>query len=718
MHAFIKKCSPGIMVMIFLLLTGAISSAPAQQEVKWMAAGSLQNWFSSLGCEIEVGRSSGADQQDGLQWPGWYPYQDAEAAKGFWIGAKNWTDASGKLWDYKVVHVGPRVRGTGEFIPVLFEMVSKYPPPDVTVDGSPSTGKTIENNRVDPTMKADRMINNTVATALGITMNRKILQFSNQFHDNYLIFDITFTNTGDINGDGVSELPGQTVSGLYFYWQYRLAPCADTRYVIGNGTSWGMNSMNDVRGDGFRLPTTGAEDTDDAVDIPGVYTAPHMRAQFTWHGKFPSFTQYDNVGGPIWVPYYDKTDTTGRIGAPQFVGHLTIHADKSATDQTDDFSQPSTTSFVGSDEANTSGNDQFNISRMTNEYVNWMSVGHKAPPTQQSPGGYTYPRHVWNVENAGKFDEPTGDPALSTPGGFSSADGYGPYTLAPGQSVHIVIAEGAAGLSRAACIRIGRWYRANYAAAPAANSKAKNDSVFTGKDSLFQTFRRAIANYKSGYAVPAAPAPPSSFTATTGDPINLSWDVVNPSDPNLKGFRVFRAVGRYDGDYIPIATLDPSVRSFNDASAERGVAYYYYVVTIGDPALNTGAALTPRDTLFSNRVYTQTFTPVYLQPKRPPGQKLSDIRIVPNPFVISSALAFPNEPDKIAFYNIPGQCKISIYTELGELITEIRHTSGSGDEYWNSITSSRQVIVSGIYIVVFEDLDTGQRTIQKLSVIR
>ena len=100
---------------------------------------------------------------------------------------------------------------------------------------------------------------------------------------------------------------------------------------------------------------------------------------------------------------------------------------------------------------------------------------------------------------------------------------------------------------------------------------------------------------------------------------------------------------------------------------------------------------------------------------------MSDIRIVPNPYSISSplgSLRFEGEPDKIAFFNIPGYCKIRIYTELGELIKEIDHTDGSGDHYWNSITSSNQVIVSGIYIVVFENTQTGERIIKKLSVIR
>jgi hypothetical protein len=100
---------------------------------------------------------------------------------------------------------------------------------------------------------------------------------------------------------------------------------------------------------------------------------------------------------------------------------------------------------------------------------------------------------------------------------------------------------------------------------------------------------------------------------------------------------------------------------------------------------------------------------------------MDDIRIVPNPFSIASAAAtlrYSDEPDKIAFFNIPGYCKIRIFTELGELINEIDHTDGSGDAYWNSVTSSKQVVVSGIYIVVFENTKTGERVIKKLAVIR
>jgi hypothetical protein len=230
-----------------------------------------------------------------------------------------------------------------------------------------------------------------------------------------------------------------------------------------------------------------------------------------------------------------------------------------------------------------------------------------------------------------------------------------------------------------------------------------------------------MANYNSGYTIPSEPPPPSVLNVNSGDPIALTWDVFNASDPNTKGFRVYRSTGRYDGNYELIHEGGPTERSYDDNTAIRGVAYYYYVVTVGDPLLNTGVGETPTGVLLSNRVYTQTFVPAYLKAKRPPGQTMADIRIVPNPYSISSdpsALRFSGEPDKIAFFNIPGKCRIRIYTELGELVNEVMHTDGSGDAYWNSNSSSRQVIVSGIYIVVFEDLQTGEHAFRKLSVIR
>lgn len=74
---------------------------------------------------------------------------------------------------------------------------------------------------------------------------------------------------------------------------------------------------------------------------------------------------------------------------------------------------------------------------------------------------------------------------------------------------------------------------------------------------------------------------------------------------------------------------------------------------------------------------------------------------------------------------------IRIYTENGDLINTISHENGSGDETWKSNTTSRQVVVSGVYIVHFtvtaDYLDPvtgqlkyakGETAYQKLIIIR
>ncbi|HTO93175.1 MAG TPA: hypothetical protein VMM80_02345 [Bacteroidota bacterium] len=691
LRVHLPNATPVIVTLTALL--AAVAPAFAQFEARWMAVGSLHHWFASTGHEIEEGRV--AEQQDGLQWPAYFKYQDMDAASGLWVGVTNWTDATGTHFPVKVVHVGPRDAGTGEFFPVLFHTTSRFTPPVVIVDGAPSTDKPLTNDDVDPALKCDRMIINTCNTAIGVTMTRRILAWGQAYNDNYFIYEYTFTNTGQTTGTTAAPLASQTLSGFTVFFQSRYSVCFDTRYEFGNPTGWGINTINDARGDGVK------------IDPPGQ----QFRCRFAWHGRYPGFAAYDDIGGPMFTPALpasDVSDTVGRLGNAQFVGTVTLHADHSAIDTTDDPSQPSTTLYVGSDDPLNSQNDQFNIAKMQQEYA-LMTSGHMSP------------RHADRVVPDGNFDQQTNDPSVgsdgrSSSGGQSNADGYGPYTLAPGQSIHIVMAEGAAGLSRERCIAIGRQFKAGTITA-----KAKNDSVLTGRDSLFQTFARAMANYNSGYNVPQPPLPPRDLTVTSsGDKVQLDWGVYDPSDPNLRGFKVYRSVGRWDALYTLVDSVGPTTRSFADANVARGPANYYYVVSVGVPNAVSNGTTPLGAVLSSNRIFAQSYDPAYL--KRQAGHSMDSIRIVPNPYSIASDVSrlrfSQNEADKIAFFNIPGYCKIRIYTEVGELIKEIDHNDGSGDAYWYSNTSSGQVIVSGVYIVVFEDSRTGQRVMRKLAVIR
>lgn len=62
---------------------------------------------------------------------------------------------------------------------------------------------------------------------------------------------------------------------------------------------------------------------------------------------------------------------------------------------------------------------------------------------------------------------------------------------------------------------------------------------------------------------------------------------------------------------------------------------------------------------------------------------------------------------------------MKIYTERGDLIWIKDHNDGSGDELWDSFTSSGQIVVSGVYILYVEvtadltDPDDPTRTFKK-----
>jgi hypothetical protein len=350
----------------------------------------------------------------------------------------------------------------------------------------------------------------------------------------------------------------------------------------------------------------------------------------------------------------------------------------------------------------------------------WVVRGHKSP------------RHFDLVG-----DKPV-DGFSPSLGGFQGQAGYGPYTLKSGEEIHIVIAEGVSGISRELCYSVGADWLAGKCTPPPGtdiskvqgatpNDKAKNAWVFTGKDSLIKTFRRALANYTSGFVLSKGIQAPKTFeVASGGDRIILSWANNAESDPSFTGYKIYRSAGLWDKNITKTtwqdykyellfecgkSTKNPTiVNRYEDKTPVRGFTYYYYIVSVSDGSTSNGIPL------YSNRQLTQTNDPASL--RRPPESSLARVKVVPNPYNIKAqTLQYVGENDKIMFLNLPPECKIKIYTETGELINEINHNDGSGDASWNSITSYNQVVVSGLYIAYFET-PSGESTYRKFVIIR
>jgi len=666
-------------------------------ETKWIAIGDLHNWYSSAGNEREVGRRGLiSDQQDGLRWPAQYDWQDCQAAKALWIGATNFYDANvKKTYDYKVVHVGPRVLDdVSEIMPQEFNMYGRYDHPAVFVDGLPGSGMMYgmdEVDEIDENLPSDRMIYNVVNTALGVTLTRRVYAFTNQYHQNYHIFDYVLENTGIIDNKGTIQ--EQTLEGLVLFFQYRYVPAREAGAyglnVLPQSATWGHNTINDMV---FEHPVTGDP----------------FRAQFAWLGEH-SVATFSTIGGPA------KT-LDGHLTAAQYVGVITLHADTSPSDSTDDPDQPFTTMYIQSDLPITSGNSQFNDVKMAAEYA-YMTLGHPAKRHGEDVGCPT----PIDCGVAANTYVRAGDPG--NPGGYSHGQGFGPYTLAHGESVHLVIAEGAAGINREMGYEIGKnWLEDNSpftlpekagrtytGGGPTTGTLAadfyKNVWVYTGEDSIFQTFERAVDNFSRGFDIPEPPRPPNVFEVNSGgDRITLTWSYSAGIPANVAGFEVYRAIHQPDTSYEMIfacgaGTNHPDiVMRYEDAAAVRGFDYYYYLIAYDDGSTNDIAPAVP---LMSSKFWTMTSEPAYL--RRPPGDNLANIRIVPNPYNIKAQeLQFGTGSNRIMFYNLPPFCVIKIFTERGDLIKTIEHIDGSGDEAWNSVTASKQNVVSGLYVAYFE----------------
>ena len=710
-------------VLLFMGVTGA-QKGYAQFDQKPMAIGDLHMVYTATGGQQEYYNQGpnhlelNPEFQDGLL-----------RADALWIGAKNVEGKDGTQYDSRVVHVGPRTTGFGEFFPVSFTKTVRYEPPTVTVDGNETLKEDKGFDEVDPNLPSDQMIEIKSHTLLGVTLTKRIYGWAQGAHDDYHVQEFVLTNTGQASGEENGALEGQTAEDVYLHFQKRHTH--QERSAIP-GQEWGANVMNDVVGDG-------QEDYD--VDFA---------AQYTWNGNSPG-ADMDPLGGPAWndSPFFlEDGDDQGELTTTQFVGTVKLYA----PDSPDKPRQPSMTGHIDADHPLTSGNSAFN-EQMQREYRFMSTADRSTDDFELGDGSHHYPHHANIADQDGDFTTVMGegDPKLGKAGGYTSAFSYGPYDLAPGESVRIVIAEGVASISKEARVEIGQAFKATAngggrgatdAFAPIeydANGNGtiesderlgKNEWVMTGRDSLFQTFERALANFDASsngsgeltsYGIPQPPAPPSEFSVESGvDQVSLNWS--RGSDPP-GGFEIYRARGRVMGqyennyNYERIAEVDGSTRSYSDTDVTRGAQYYYYIQAVGNEN-NDGTAMTPTGKpLKSNRYLTQTWDPASL--KRGPGDSVSEFQIVPNPYNVAADQEVRwDQQDRLGFLDVPGNCIIRIYTEMGQLVETIRHDDGSGDEFWDHTTADRQLVASGLYIAVVQNLDTGAVAKKKFVIVR
>jgi hypothetical protein len=779
-----------IVILAFVLLS-SVSIMHGATRWKWIGIGSLQNFFYDTGSEYE--EVVYAQQQWGFCWDAFYRDQDMQAAKGIWIGAKDFFDpVMQTTYPYKVVHNGPRnvtdveIR---EFMPQEMKLVARFDHPEVYVDENEACdlinadqARNDDIDEIDPNIKADRIFVNTLNTSMGITFTRKIYAVSQQNYDNIHIHEFEFENTGIYNQDG--NVHQQTLKDVYFHWQWRDAICqegcwngsytATHRHWISTSVRdvrWGYSMMNDVIGEDQANPVTVSPYEDktglDAQDDSGNW----MRGYVSWMGKWGDFN-YDNIGSPnvesVVHNGFPPIDD-GRLGAAQYKGMVVIHADKSPSDPSDDRSQPRSNAYINSNDlhTNTAGMDQYDAGTMAQKYQKYIGNGDMGSHAEK----------VWESKDgdAGAFSKE------NQAAGYSQMLAFGPYTMAPGDKIKIVWAEAADGLGHDYGYFIGQqWYKARYDNKTVEvvdpdnpgstmtinkdNADAwKNAMVYTGRDSLMKSFRRAINLYNAGFyeGIPEAPQPPEKVEIfSTEDGVKINWTAsAAQTHPNFEGFKIYRAFIEKDSTYRVV--LDCNISKDNNLDAYRvgnssdefeytdieplrGQNYYYYIVSYDDGSQNQ---IAPGKPLRSSPFYTRTNRGATV--KSPPAPRedidIDDfdltnpadrkalmnqlVKIVPNPInVRNEQIQFKGNVNKLLFAGVPSGCRIRIFTERGDYVTDI--TQSEAGYAWYLTTEWQQILVSGVYIAYLEmeedfenpktgvQLKKGDTIIKKFIIIR
>jgi len=241
---------------------------------------------------------------------------------------------------------------------------------------------------------------------------------------------------------------------------------------------------------------------------------------------------------------------------------------------------------------------------------------------------------------------------------------------------------------------------------------------------------RVIAVFENGYVVKSVPEPIVTGQAHDGV-VTLEWDCrIDTSyiDPDtatntLQGYRIYKTedARRQMWDFVDSMAMGDYATGVTERLLYRWVDddvvsgfYYSYAVTAYDSSgFESGIASLGAET-----------NVVELRPASAPGCDLVDIKVVPNPFVISARWErdrLGNPPvgqpiRELAFVNLPEECTIKIFTLDGDLIRTIHHTNGTGTEYWDVRSDFNRMIVTGVYFYHVTS-DQGEH-LGKIAIIR
>ena len=703
---------------------------------QWLDIGAYHHAYSESGA-----RHWAAETPTGKEYPAILRHSTHNLSNAFWIGIKNWTDPQGVHYPYYVARLGPNEQGAFYTYPIQNKLIGRYNDTIVEVNGEPSFDNEAILDQIDPGLPADRMVHNVNNMVMGITVDRKIYAYTNEYHDNYHVKEITYCNTGNIDDDEEIELPDQTLHDVIFYSINRWTGSEQSAYATDSAQRWGRYTVHDVVGDGHE-------------EYPVDFTAQYAWAGWTHNGLFGS---YSDQGGPLFSDELDVVapgDSIGRLSGATMMGQSVIHADRTATDPSYDTGQPAYIAWIDNDSQIYNGREPgvYSPSRpATHESL--YEQGIVAPLRFNGTEECTDCRRAY--PHMAEFNQPNGlfwdysaqdfNLTGAFAGGFSATTGYGPYEMGPGECINIVESEGIAGLSFDASVKIGRAFkragsdRNTTVIEYDANGDGSidttpfdYDNVFVGteaqtkdqwfmsaRDSLFRTFYRArdlheASQGMSVYPIAEPPRPPTRFSLWSRPRhIDLEWTPA-PDGPAITHWELYRtehwednlyASGCLDDPSIAcgyelVATLPADSTTYADTGIAPGIDYFYYLQAVGESQSDDPEAIhgTPGGVpLRSGRYLTQTYTPVRMLS----GVASEDVDL-PGRFQLHGNYPNPFSGETRIRYELPAAADVElvVYDILGREVEVLVRAFQAAGRHEHSFSPGG--LASGVYIYVLQ----------------
>ena len=571
----------------------------------------------------------------------------------------------------------------------------------------------------------DQIVESTYKNVMGVEVKRRLLFWSQNYNDNYVIIEVELTNMGV---DKNSTIVQDTLRNFYF--------------------SMNMGANNNYYPLGISPSFAGSERPNYGYIWQHYYGArpgDSLRVFYFYNADNP-LSPGDDMGSPI-------ISQRGRLANTNFTFYSILHASETPfTDPSkdiDDPLQPGVT-YIGTETRMpnpSAGQDPYNSKAY------WLVRGGFAARNPM-PDAYPNTFHMINNDELGNPNFSAFEAGTISGVNSKNFSSFGPYNFPPGHKLRFVYVVGTAGIGFEKSKEVGQkwlagtledppnmpdpntgWFPQNFAFPTDATEmdKRKDRWISMGIDSMMQTARRAKWNFEHNYQIPKAPPPPETFElrgSGLNDGVFITWKGTEAENqPNFAGYRLMRRFTNQDtASYIEIYNSGPEDRASEhtilDTTVLSEVHYYYYIQSKAyiDENDLTADPTSRGKTIYSSRLWIPNLNAVL--PPKIASDDMSRIRIVPNPYNINDPKVRINLITSdfrfIQFFNLPPIVTIKIYTENGDLIKTIEHyepINENGSNHWNMITDNQQVISSGVYIAVFQKT-SGETSYQKFIVVR